>query len=56
MIQFKVHIQKSLEFLEGLVVEEVERELGGDDEDREESQSGERTQWDGVDDRADVGM
>ncbi|MCJ1425873.1 kinetochore-associated Ndc80 complex subunit ndc80, partial [Sticta canariensis] len=29
IIKFKVHIQKSLEDLEGLVVEEVERELGG---------------------------
>lgn len=56
IIKFKVHIQKSLEDLEGLVVEEVERELGGDEEDREETQSGERMQWDGEEDRVDVGM
>lgn len=31
IIRFKVHVQKSLEDLEGLVVEEVERELGGED-------------------------
>lgn len=56
IIKFKVHVQKSLEDLEGLVVEEVERELGGDDGDREETQNGERMQWDGVEDRVDVGM
>lgn len=56
IIKFKVHIQKSLEDLEGLVVEEVERELGGEDEDEEETQNGERAQWDGVEDRVVVGM
>lgn len=56
IIKFKVHIQKSLDDLEGLVVEEVERELGGDDGDREETQNGERMQWDGVENRVDVGM
>ncbi|KAL8748236.1 MAG: hypothetical protein Q9184_007480 [Pyrenodesmia sp. 2 TL-2023] len=33
IIKFKVHIQKSLEDYEGFVVEEVEQELGGDDDD-----------------------
>lgn len=32
IIKFKVHIQKNLEDYEGLVVDEVEHELGGDDE------------------------
>jgi kinetochore protein NDC80 len=32
IIKFKVHIQKNLEDYEGFVVEEVEQELGGDDE------------------------
>lgn len=38
IIKFKVHIQKSLEDLEGLVVEEVERELGGGGEGEDESE------------------
>ncbi|KAL8841222.1 MAG: hypothetical protein Q9170_001011 [Blastenia crenularia] len=32
IIKFKVHIQKSLEDYEGFVVEEVEQELGGEDD------------------------
>ena len=32
IIKFKVHIQKSLEDYEGFVVEEVEQELGGEEE------------------------
>lgn len=31
-IKFKVHIQKNLEEYESFVVEEVEQELGGDEE------------------------
>ena len=31
-IKFKVHIQKSLEDYEGFVLEEVEQELGAEDE------------------------
>ena len=41
IIKFKVHIQKSLEDYEGFVVEEVEMELGGEDEQgRAESRKG----------------
>jgi kinetochore protein NDC80 len=32
IIKFKVHIQKNLEDYESFVVEEVEHELGGDEE------------------------
>lgn len=32
IIKFKVHIQKNLEDYEGFVVDEVENELGGDEE------------------------
>ena len=32
IVKFKLHIQKSLEDYEGFVVEEVEKELGGEDE------------------------
>lgn len=32
IIKFKVHIQKNLEDYEGFVVDEVEQELGGDDD------------------------
>ena len=32
IIKFKVHIQKSLEDYEGFVLEEVEQELGAEDE------------------------
>ena len=32
IVKFKLHIQKSLEDYEGFVVEEVEKELGGDEE------------------------
>ncbi|RFU35356.1 hypothetical protein B7463_g989, partial [Scytalidium lignicola] len=32
IIKFKVHVQKNLEDYEGFVVDEVEKELGGDDE------------------------
>ena len=38
IIKFKVHIQKNLEDYEGFVVDEVEQELGGDDEGREDTQ------------------
>lgn len=38
IIKFKVHIQKNLEDYEGFVVEEVEHELGGDDEARDDTQ------------------
>ncbi|PQE25552.1 HEC Ndc80p family protein [Rutstroemia sp. NJR-2017a BBW] len=37
IIKFKVHIQKNLEDYEGFVVDEVEHELGGDDEIREDT-------------------
>ncbi|KAL8661801.1 MAG: hypothetical protein Q9202_005298 [Teloschistes flavicans] len=41
IIKFKVHVQKSLEDYEGFVVEEVEGELGGvDDDDDDEPASG----------------
>jgi kinetochore protein NDC80 len=38
IIKFKVHIQKNLEDYEGFVVDEVEHELGGDDEQRDDTQ------------------
>lgn len=38
IIKFKVNIQKSLEDYESFVVEEVEQELGGD-EDREDTRA-----------------
>lgn len=38
IIKFKVHIQKNLEDYEGFVVDEVEHELGGDDETRDLTQ------------------
>jgi kinetochore protein NDC80 len=38
IIKFKVHIQKNLEDYEGFVSEEVENELGGDDDAREDTQ------------------
>ncbi|KAM0175093.1 hypothetical protein ACHAPC_009743 [Botrytis cinerea] len=38
IIKFKVHIQKNLEDYEGFVVDEVEHELGGDDEIRDDTQ------------------
>ncbi|KAH8770634.1 HEC/Ndc80p family-domain-containing protein [Hyaloscypha finlandica] len=38
IIKFKVHIQKNLEEYEGFVVDEVEHELGGDEEGREDTQ------------------
>jgi kinetochore protein NDC80 len=41
IIKFKVHIQKNLEDYEGFVVEEVEQELGGVDEDNEDTRHGE---------------
>lgn len=37
-IKFKVHIQKNLEDYEGFVVDEVENELGGGDEVRDDTQ------------------
>lgn len=37
IIKFKVHVQKSLEDYEGIVVEEVEMELGGEEEEGEET-------------------
>lgn len=38
IIKFKVHIQKNLEDYEGFVVDEVEHELGGDDEAKDDTQ------------------
>ena len=38
IIKFKVHIQKNLEDYEGFVVDEVELELGGGDETRDDTQ------------------
>jgi kinetochore protein NDC80 len=38
IIKFKVHIQKNLEDYEGFVVDEVEHELGGDDEGQDDTQ------------------
>jgi kinetochore protein NDC80 len=38
IIKFKVHIQKNLEDYEGFVSDEVEQELGGDDEGRDDTQ------------------
>ncbi len=38
IIKFKVHIQKNLEEYEGFVVDEVEHELGGDEDGREDTQ------------------
>ena len=38
IIKFKVHIQKNLEDYEGFVVDEVEHELGGEDDQREDTQ------------------
>lgn len=46
IIKFKVHVQKSLEDYEGFVVEEVEGELGGVDDD--EGASGYRATEDGM--------
>lgn len=37
IIKFKVHIQKNLEDYEGFVVDEVEHELGGDEEPRDDT-------------------
>lgn len=37
IIKFKVHIQKNLEDYEGFVGDEVEHELGGDDEIRDDT-------------------
>lgn len=37
IIKFKVHVQKNLEDYEGFVVEEVEQELGGADEEQEDT-------------------
>lgn len=37
IIKFKVHVQKNLEDYEGFVVEEVEQELGGGEEEREDT-------------------
>ncbi|CAL3968765.1 unnamed protein product [Diplocarpon coronariae] len=39
IIKFKVHIQKNLEDYEGFVVDEVEHELGGDEEARDDTQN-----------------
>jgi kinetochore protein NDC80 len=38
IIKFKVHIQKNLEDYEGFVVDEVEHELGGDEEAKDDTQ------------------
>lgn len=37
IIKFKVHIQKNLEDYEGFVVDEVENELGGEEETRDDT-------------------
>ncbi|KAG0649705.1 putative kinetochore [Hyphodiscus hymeniophilus] len=37
IIKFKVHVQKNLEDYEGFVVDEVENELGGEDEPRDDT-------------------
>lgn len=39
IIKFKVHVQKNLEDYEGFVVEEVEQELGGAEEDVEDTRT-----------------
>ena len=50
IIKFKVHVQKSLEDYEGFVVEEVEVELGGgDDEDAANHGAAEDDGWVQVD-------
>ncbi|KAI9051257.1 hypothetical protein LZ554_005358 [Drepanopeziza brunnea f. sp. 'monogermtubi'] len=41
IIKFKVHVQKNLEDYEGFVVDEVEHELGGDDEGTDDTQDAE---------------
>jgi kinetochore protein NDC80 len=46
IIKFKVHIQKNLEEYEGFVVDEVEHELGGDEDVREDTQDVE-IKWNG---------
>lgn len=38
IIKFKVHIQKNLEDYEGFVVDEVENELGGNEEVQNDTQ------------------
>ena len=46
IIKFKVHVQKSLEDYEGFVVEEVEVELGGGDDEYAANQgAGEDDGW-----------
>lgn len=49
VIKFKVHIQKSIEDYEGFVTDEVEQELGGDDEARDDTQDLERSESAGLD-------
>ena len=39
IIKFKVHVQKNLEDYEGFVVEEVEQELGGAEEDGDDTRN-----------------
>jgi kinetochore protein NDC80 len=39
IIKFKVHIQKNLEDYEGFVVEEVEQELGGVDDENDDTRA-----------------
>ena len=39
IIKFKVHIQKNLEDYEGFVVDEVEHELGGEEEIRDDTRN-----------------
>lgn len=38
IIKFKVHIQKNLEDYEGFVVDEVEHELGGEEEPKDDTE------------------
>jgi kinetochore protein NDC80 len=52
VIKFKIHIQKSLEDYEGFVIDEVEQELGGDDEARDDTQDLERSDSAGLDGEA----
>jgi kinetochore protein NDC80 len=39
IIKFKVHVQKNLEDYEGFVVEEVEHELGGAEEEGDDTRT-----------------
>lgn len=41
IIKFKVHVQKNLEDYESFVVDEVEHELGGEGDEKDDTQDGE---------------